>query len=387
MKRGDWSFGLGVLIGIPVSLILWHFDPFKKISVSEIITPLMGGIISIALILSSIIGYFEKTVKEKKYLIQFLYSLGLIIFAVFLAICSYLVKEIFYFSLYYLLLGTILFLNEIRVIVSEETIGATLWEMVTYESRRNKVPCIGDKSSISDKVFEGKVNICKGDTILAVCEFLQDGRILAKKIIDSGEYAIYISCDRPYTLVKEEFKAYSGKLYCVDCFTNLYGFGEFKQAEKESNSYTLNPPTTKELHNTLREIRRRIVSRILCGKDWIQLNKVERKKVELELTSREAKVEKIKNVWIIYDSISSLAAVFDIEPLLMFLIHDTTVDMTIGRNTLLLMKKGAIDLGTTSRLESLCEHVLNVKSKAREIHFNVIGSTDMNTHEKFCINT
>lgn len=383
--RREWFFAIGFLIGIPLCLILWHFDPIKKIGMGEIITSLIGGIITIALILSSIVGYFERKFKEKKYLIQLIYPLSLIIVAVFFAIWSYLVRQIFYFALYYLLLGTTLFLNEIRAIVTEETIGATLWEMATYESREKKTPYLGDKSSMSDKVFEGKIRVCKGDTILVVCEFLQDGRTLAKKIINNAEYAIYVSSDRPYTVVEEEFKAYNGKLYCIDCFTNLYGLGEFKQAEKGSNSYTLNPPTIKEFHNKLREIRRRIVSQILCGKDWVQLDKVEKKEIERELTSREDIAERSKNVWIVYDSISSLAAVFDIEPLMMFLIHDTTVDMTIGRNTLLLVKNGAINPTTASRLESLCEHILNAKVRDSKIYLDVCGSVDINSSKNFWI--
>lgn len=373
------------LFGIPICSILCYFDPMEEIVLGQIITSLIGGILTISLILSSVVGHISSTSKEKKHLIELLFPFTLIIFAVFFAICSYVTRYSLYFAFYYLILGTIIFLNEIRIILYEETIGASLWERLTYESRENKIPHLHDKSQLSSKVFEDKIQLFKGDTILAVFEFLQDGRTLAKKIINTCEYAIYISSDRPYTVIEEEFKDYKGKLYCIDCFTNLYGLGEFKQAEKGSNSYTLNPPSIRELHSTLREIRKNIVSHIGNEKDWEQLDKIKKKEIEKELGSTEAKTEREKNVWIVYDSISSLMAVFELEPLLMFLTHDTTVDKTIGRNTLLLMKDGALDSNTISRLESLCEHILNVKIKENKTYFVVKGSTDVKAQENFCI--
>jgi hypothetical protein len=346
-----------------------------------VITSIIGGIISIALVFSTLSGYF--TGKDKKYVVRLLYPFSLIVLAIFFALLGYVYKVSFYFASYYLTFGTILYLNEFRIIVSEETIGASIWEKSTYESRDKKIPYLNDKSSITNSVFHNKMNFFKGDTILSTFDFIGDARLLARKIIHNCDYAIYISSDRPYTVIEEEYKDYKGKLYCIDCFTNSYGFGEFKQAPKESNSYTLNPPTTRYLHNSLRHIRRRIVSQILCNKDWPELGKEERLRIDKELTSREATAERGKNIWIIYDSISSLSAIFELDELLSFLIHDTTVDMTIGRNTLLLMKEGVLDPTIVSRMESICEHIFKITIRNEEFVYDVIGST--NQHESISI--
>lgn len=382
--RKGLLFGIGSIAGIPLCLALWYVDPLKSYP-NEFITSLIGGIITISLLLASIVVYFSQLKEKKESMIMVLYPMSLIIFAVLVAVCSNIVRQLIYFASYYLLLGIILFLNEIRLIISEHTIGATLLDRITYESRKQKLPCFGDKSIIAEKTFGGNININKGDALLAKCAFTQDGRILAQKLMENAEFVIYISADRPYTVVREELKSHKEKIYCIDCFTNVYGFGEFKEAERESKSYTLNPPTVKELHERLRETRKRIVSEICIGKDWFSLNKSEIAKVSNELACREAKFEKDKNIWIIYDSISSLAAVFDMEPLMMFLIHDTTVDMTIGRNTLLLMKDGSLDPHVVSRLESFCEHIFSVEMDGSNICIHNQKSIDVKAPKEFRI--
>jgi hypothetical protein len=346
---------------------------------------LIGGIITISLLLGSIVVYFSQLKEKQESMIMVLYPMSLIIFAVLVAVCGNIVRQLIYFAAYYLLLGIVLFLNEIRLIISEHTIGATLLDRVTYESRKQKLPCFNEKSIIAEKTFKGNMNINKGDALLAKCEFAQDGRVLVQKLIENAEFVIYISADRPYTVVREELESQKEKIYCIDCFTNVYGFGEFKQAEKESKSYTLNPPTVKELHERLRDTRKRIVAEICIGKDWFSLNNSEIARVINELACRDAKLEKDKNIWIVYDSISSLAAVFDMEPLMKFLIHDTTVDMTIGRNTLLLMKDGSLDPYVVSRLESFCEHIFSVKIDGSNICINNDKSVDVKAPKEFCI--
>lgn len=383
--RKGLLFGIGgSLAGIPLCLTLWYFDPLKSYP-NEFVTSLIGGIITISLLLGSIVVYFSQLKEKQESMIMVLYPMSLIIFAVLVAVCGNIVRQLIYFASYYLLLGIVLFLNEIRLIISEHTIGATLLDRVTYESRKQKLPCFNEKSIIAEKTFKGNMNINKGDALLAKCEFTQDGRLLVQKLIENAEFVIYISADRPYTVVREELESQKEKIYCIDCFTNVYGFGEFKQAEKESKSYTLNPPTVKELHERLRDTRKRIVAEICIGKDWFSLNNSEIARVINELACRDAKLEKDKNIWIIYDSISSLAAVFDMEPLMKFLIHDTTVDMTIGRNTLLLMKDGSLDPHVVSRLESFCEHIFGVKMDGNNICINVNKSVDVKAHKEFCI--
>ena len=108
-------------------------------------------------------------------------------------------------------------------------------------------------------------------------------------------------------------------------------------------------------------------------------------KLEKELVSVDAECEREENVWIVYDSFSSLAAIFNKEPLLLFLTHDTSVDMTIGRNTLLLVKKGALDRNIASRLENLCEHILNVEVEDKKIYFEVSRSTGVSVTKNFWI--
>ena len=385
ISRNDW-FLVGVItVGIPICLALWFFDPLKA-RISDLIGPLIGGIISVSVILASIFQYLASVFKQEKYLSYFIYALTLILLSVVFGICSYLMHQLFYLSAYSLTAGILLFLDEVRGIIFERNVGATLLDTATQKARREKFPHLGERSLIADKVFEGCLRADKGNTLLACCEFVQDGRILARKIIRECEYAIYVSADRPHTVVEAELCNCPCKIYCIDCFTNLYGFGEFKQADRFSNSYTLNPPTVRELHTVLREIRRRIVSNIICGgKSWYQLNKTEQKRVETELASGEATVERMKNVWIIYDSISSLSAVFDVEALLKFLIHDNTVDMTIGRNTLLLVKTGTLDQATTSRVESICEQIMNVKMESGKLDIHICQTTDTAATKHFSI--
>jgi len=378
---------ISFIAGIPVCLVLYHFHPLQSVITQQIVTPLIGGVISIALILSSIVSYSAAALREKRYIIPLLSPLALIILAVLLAAGTYLSTRLFYFASYYLLLGISLFIIQILVIMSEETVGATLWEKATYESRGRKEPHLGDESSICKGVFGRKIHVCKGDTILGVCDFIQDGRVLGEKIAAVADYMVYISADRPYTVIEKEFKGCCAKLYCIDCFTSVYGLGEFAQADRGTCSYTPDPPTIRGLHLTLREIRRRIVSDILFHKDLAQsrLSKIERVRLEKELVSKKAKAERKKNVWIVYDSISSLAAIFDLEALLAFLIHDTNVDKTIGRNTLLLMKNGAIAPGIASRLESFCEHIMDIRLENTKIHVRVSQSIDMTSSKDFYI--
>jgi hypothetical protein len=377
LRKQEWLFILAVLLAIPIELFFQKHDFLGDVAISSVVTLVIGGIISISMFFASISTQIANITKRKSGSIQSLYQISLIIIAVFFAICSFMFHRLIYISIYYLFVGTILYLNNIRTIISDETIGATLWERTTYESRDKKTPRVGDSSPVNDKVFENKLKIFKGDTVLAYCEFISDGRVLAKRIINNCSYAIYIASDRPFTVIEQEFRDFKGKLYCIDCFTEIYGFSEFSKTKKDSRSSILKPVSIRELHAKLREIRRRIVSQILCNKDWSALNKKEIKRVEAELCSPDSELERNNNVWIIYDSISTLSEVFRLDLLLQFLIHDTTVDMMLGRNTLLLLKRGALDVLSVSRIESFCEHIINVRTLGKKLDFEIRGSTDV----------
>lgn len=385
IERRTRLFSLVTLAGIPICSLLWYFDPLKSYP-ENLTLALTGGILSIAFLLASLLSFMSKLHKSKTSLIPLLLPLLLIIISVLASVGSKITAKLIYFALYYLSSGVALYLNEVRLIISEDTIGATLWDKLTYESRKQKLPYLGEESMIASKTLEGNIRINKGDTLLVKCAYIQDGRYLVRKIIKNSNYVIYITADRPYSMVMEELKDYREKIFCIDCFTNVYGFGEFKEVKGESNSFTLKPTTVKELHERLREVRKQIIAAMYYNKDWSSLSRQELREITIELSSKEATFERDNNIWIIYDSISSLAAIFDMEPLLMFLIHDTTVDTTIGRNTLLLTKDGALGQNLVSRLESFSEHIFSIKVDGNKICVNIDRSDDLKSSKEFCIN-
>lgn len=450
------GLGGGFLIG----LIMWLiFSCLKvKIDFASLATPFAGAVVSVVLIIASVMVFLAEAsprIFQKRGVTPFLYPLILLLFAVFLSIAAYAKDSVLYWSASFLIVGASFFFFQLLTIITEETFGATLHERITYESRKKKEPVLDEKSdTLSEKVFKDKILINKGDAILALCDSIEEGRRLAREIIRTGNYGIYITADRPWTIIKEEFKDYNRNLYCIDCFTNFYGLDEFKKAERclfsvdmdagleselnkingshsiliglrdkfktkecslsknatiskeEDNKwvitdkretkrviiyivrkeegklniyiytenfypYTPRPVTIRKLHGELRDIRKRTVSKILHNKDLSQLKGEEKKKVKGELASKKAEKEREENVRIIYDSVSSLASIFDIEDLLKFLIHDTNVDKTIGRNTLLLVKKGILEDSIIKKLESFCEVCLNPKVINGVVHIHI----------------
>ncbi|MCK4733447.1 MAG: hypothetical protein KAT65_13425, partial [Methanophagales archaeon] len=128
---------------------------------------------------------------------------------------AYVSNLVFYWSVSFLIIGALFFFNELRIVILEETFGATLHERITYESRNEKEPVLDEKSdTLSEKVFKDKILINKGDAILALCDSIEEGRRLAREIIRTGNYGIYITADRPWTIIKEEFKDYNRNLPC-----------------------------------------------------------------------------------------------------------------------------------------------------------------------------
>jgi hypothetical protein len=359
-ERKELLFTIGSILGIPVSCLARHFE-LLPVYTNDFSVVLTGGTISVALLVASLLGFIPDLRESKSSSSTVLYPVTLILLSVILAAAANLLTDLLYFAVYYLLLGIVLFLNEVREIVSEHTIGATLLEKATFESSHHKLPHLGEESLIARQAFARNLRIDKGDAVLAKCAFIQDGRLLVRRILEHANYLVYISADRPHTMVMEELKQYREKLYCIDCFTNVYGFGEFKQSEGESRSYTLKPTTVKQLHETLRDVRRQTLAHMCFGKDWCSLSRAEAKRVATELGCKEASLERDQNVWMVYDSISSLAQVFEMGALLKFLIHDTTVDTLIGRNTLLLVKDGVLEEEALARVESVCEHILSVE--------------------------
>ena len=475
MKLPYWLRGLrrellyfvvgGLGGGFFIGLILWMiFSCLKiKIDFASLATPFAGAVVSVALIISSVMVYLSQAsprIFQKRGVTPFLYPLIILLLAVFLSIAAYVSDLVFYWSVSFLIIGALFFFNELRAVILEETFGATLQERITYESREKKEPVLNEPSPIGKDVFKDKIHINKGDAILALCDSIEESRRLASEIIRTGNYGIYITADRPWTIIREDFKNYKKNLYCIDCFTNFYGLDEFKGAERclfsvdmdaglegelnkingshsipiglrdkfktkecslsenatnatiskeEDNKwvitdrrkikreiiyilrkdegklniyiytenfypYTPRPVTIRKLHGELRDIRKRTVSKILYNKDWSQLKRKQKKKVKGELASKKAENERKENVRIIYDSVSSLASIFDIEDLLKFLIHDTNVDKTIGRNTLLLVKKEILDKSTISKLESFCEVCLKpeVINGRLNVHINKV---------------
>ena len=478
-KEQRW-FG-GVLLGglfFCISLSLSHV----KIEINAEVTDPYGtyatAVLGVLLIIATVMVFLAQATPRmfEKRGGSLLYPVILLLLAVFISIPACFVHRLFPSSVYFLVVGAIFFFRSLLVIIEEETLGATLPERATYESRKKKIPSFGKKSCISEKVFNKEVRINKGDTILAVCDSIEEGRLLAEKIIKSGKYGIYVTADRPWTIIREDFKDYQWNLYCIDCFTNFYGFDEFKEAEnclfriamdaglekelnkindnhiipsglrdkfksegyslskdakiskKDNNKweitdkteserkiiyilrnekgklniyiYTENfypctprPVTVRQLHSSLRDIRKRIVSTILCkegnwdipceGDVWSRLNGDQEKKVKKELGRGEK--EKGENVKIIYDSVTALASIFDIEDLLKFLVHDTNVDKTIGRNTLLLVKEGVFEKDIIARLETFCEITLKPKIKNGKLDIEINKIRDEKPPEKFSI--
>ena len=462
------GFGGGSLIG----LILWMiFSCLKiKIDFASLATSFAGAVVSVTLIIASVMVFLAQAsprVFQKRGVTPFLYPLILLLLAVFLSIAAYVSDLVFYWSVSFLVIGVLFFFNELKAVILEETFGATLKERITYESREKKEPVLNEPSPIGKDVFKDKIHINKGDAILALCDSIEEGRRLASEIIRTGNYGIYITADRPWTIIREDFKNYKKNLYCIDCFTNFYGLDEFKGAERclfsvdmdaglegelnkingshsipiglrykfktkecslsenatnatiskeEDNKwvitdkreiiyilrkeeeklniyiytenfypYTPRPVTIRKLHGELRDIRKRTVSKILYNKDWSQLKRKQKKEVKGELASRKAENERKENVRIIYDSVSSLSSIFDIEDLLKFLIHDTNVDKTIGRNTLLLVKKGILDDSIIKKLESFCEICLNPKVINGKTYIHINKVRDENPPDDFSI--
>lgn len=359
IDRKGFFLGIASLLGIPIYYVARKFDLLAS-SPQDFSVALTGGIITIALLVTSLLRFIPDFKDKKSSSISVLYPIILIMFSVLMAAASNVMKDLIYFAMYYLLLGILLFLNEVREVVTEHTLGATLLDRVTHESRNQKLPHLGEESLIAREAFMGQLRINKGEALLAKCAFIQDGRRLVNKLIEHANYVIYITADRPHTMLMEELQQFRSKLYCIDCFTDVYGFGEFREIRGESHCYTLKPTNIKQLHEVLRDVRRRIVAEMYYGKDWSSLCKDEIKMVADELASKDAMLEREQNVWIIYDSISSLAPIFEMEHLLRFLIHDTTVDTLIGRNTLLLVKDGAVEEDVIAKLESVCEHIFTV---------------------------
>ena len=461
LRKEHWLFIIGLVGGILIGCGLWISDLAKIGINSDLIRAFAWAVLTVALIIASVMVYLAEAsprMFQKRGVAPFLYPLMLLMVAVFFSVIAYFILEgiILIVGAIYFFYGASFFFYELFDIIREETLGATLRERITYESREKKEPILGEKSpTLSDGVFKNKIRINRGDAILALCDSIEEGRRLAREMIRTGKYGIYITADRPWTIIKEEFKDYKENLYCIDCFTNFYGLDEFKEnerclfsmdmdAELEENKisgshnipptglrdmfktkgyplseahiskekdnkwaitdkrenmreisyiikkeegklnvyiytenfypYTPRPVTIRKLHGELRDIRKRTVSKIRHNKDLSQLSRKEKKEVKEELASKEAKKEREKNVRIIYDSVSSLASIFDIEDLLKFLIHDTNVDKTIGRNTLLLIKKGILEDSVIKKLESFCEVCLNPKviNGKMLIHINKI---------------
>lgn len=377
IDRKAFFLSLASLLGIPIYFIARRLGLLAT-SPEDFSVALTGGIITIALLVTSLLRFIPDFKEKKSASISVLYPITLIMFSVLMAAASNLINDLVYIALYYLLLGILLFLNEVREVVTEQTLGATLLDKVTHDSRNQKLPRLGEESVIARAAFQGHLRINKGEALLAKCAFIQDGRLLVHKLIEHANYVIYISADRPHTTLMEELRQFQSKLYCIDCFTNVYGFGEFREIRGESRCYTLKPTTTKQLHEVLREVRRRIVAEMYYGKDWESLRKDEIEKVAVELASKDATLEREQNVWIIYDSISSLAPIFEMEHLLRFLTHDTTVDTLIGRNTILLVKDGAVEEDTIAKLESVCEHIFSVAVEQHRISIGIDRSDHQN---------
>jgi hypothetical protein len=270
----------------------------------------------------------------------------------------------------------------------EEAFETKLLKVPTF-SGREREPILSEKSIIGRCLFKNVIVVRKGDTILAICNSIEHGRAFAKKMRDCGRYGVYITADRPWTIIKEKFINFKGHLFCIDMFTNFYGLGEFKEAKDLNNlyPYTIRPVTIKELHSQLRDVRRRTLSRIKYNRDYSALNPEQKEEVEKELSSKDTRRERKGNARIIYDSVSALASIFCIDDLLKFLIHDTNVDKTIGRNTLLLVQKGVLDDSIIKKLESFCDICLNLRlimNRRMRIHINKIR--DENPPADFLIN-
>lgn len=380
LKRELLIFLIGGLVGsLVLGLILWRIK--FSINVDEIATPYLWAVVSVALIVSSIMVYLAQacpSVFRKRGATPFLCPLILLLLAAFCSIGAVVVPEVWWWSVSYLVLGGGFFIYGLIIVIKEETYGDTLWEKLTKQKRILKEDFLDDPSdTISANVFGGHIQVNKGDAILTICNSMREARRLAKKFMDSGKHSVYITIDRPWTAIKKEFGRYQGNMYCIDLFTNFYGFDEFKKAEEfPGESFYPSAPkpvTIKRLHLELRQVRKRMVSRQKHhGRDWSELNSDQRRLVDDELASAKSTVEREMNVRIVYDSISSLASIVDVQDLLSFLIHDTNVDKTIGRNTLLLLKQGVLEDSIVKRIESFCDISLNLQPQNGQVvvHIN-----------------
>jgi hypothetical protein len=128
LRKQEWLFIIAVLFAIPIELFFQKYDFLGDVAISSIVTLVIGGIISISMFFASISTQIASITKRKSGSTQSLYQIFLIIIAVFFAICSFMFHHLIYISIYYLFVGTILYLNNIRTIISDETIGATLWD-------------------------------------------------------------------------------------------------------------------------------------------------------------------------------------------------------------------------------------------------------------------
>ena len=371
---------VGMIVGIPISLILIFINPLKgNINASQV--SLAGGFISITLALSTLIGAIYTIVEEKQFLISLLGSISLVIVAAILAVFTYTNNLLFYPSSVYLVIGTLLFLNEFRILITDQTLGSSVWEDTTIElSRRQLYPTVISK--VGSDGFEGGIKINKGDTILVYCDYINTGRLLVQNFLKTCEQTIYVTTDRPHNMVKIEFGD-RYPIFTVDCFTNVFGFGEFAQAGKDELNYTLKQPSIRELHAILRHIRRRMISNIIYQKEWRLLKGSEKKHIEEELS--QTGVERQSNVWIVYDSLDLLLSVFKTEPFLSYITHDTICDKLNGKNTILLSKADGLENKVANRIESLCQHIIRLQRVKTGVSISVDHSIDATATKQFSI--
>jgi KaiC/GvpD/RAD55 family RecA-like ATPase len=146
----------------------------------------------------------------------------------------------------------------------------------------------------------------RGIAILVVSRLHNYLRSFALEILAEGikanEYGIYVSTNMPYHTVMKGMKGlplkFSDKIFVVDCYSPIFGFGEKPIVGKEAE---LHAKDIKTLHECIRKIRKKIG----IGKDY-------------------------NRVRIVYDNLSLMKLSVEKEEIIKYIYHSVPIEKELG---------------------------------------------------------
>jgi hypothetical protein len=315
--------------------------------------------ISAAAISTAVVAYMSQAFRERGAVLNLMHAVTLFVLAAVTFFLANLLGISLCVGLLYFVGGCFVLLWEATGIMREQSLGPTLLEKISLTPREIAIRQQKVEENFTS-FFQGNVTVYQGDSILAVCDSLEDGRAFARRFVASSDYATYIVADHPAESVLLDTSGHQSKIYYIDCFIHSFGFGEFKEPSK-GNIICLHPVTIRRLHEALRKVRRMMVSQWISEKHQYG-NRKRREHLVAEALS-QADLEQEKSLAIVYDPLSSMVSLFTPELILNFLTHDLNVDKVLERNTLLLVQSGVLEPSMLKRLESLCDIVAHLKAE------------------------